>query len=135
MISIKLQSNLVEIRLRHRCSPVNLLHFFRTPFSKNTPAWLFLKIIISARRILSSVLPEKLLLKIPRQYHAPTKITFADNQHKFDSRTTSFLLKWFLNSSSNLLYYRLVSKFLKFKYTIFKIGSRSCLYLVVRKSF
>ena len=29
--------------LRHRCSPVNLLHIFRTPFSINTSGWLLLK--------------------------------------------------------------------------------------------
>ena len=27
---------LIEIVLRHWCSPVNLLHIFRTPFLKNT---------------------------------------------------------------------------------------------------
>ena len=36
MISIKL--------LRHGCSPVNLLHIFRTPFPKNTSGGLFLKL-------------------------------------------------------------------------------------------
>ena len=36
MTSIKLQSNLIEIALRHGCSPINLLHIFRTPFTKNT---------------------------------------------------------------------------------------------------
>ena len=30
------QSNFIEIALRHECSPVNLLHTFRTPFLKNT---------------------------------------------------------------------------------------------------
>ena len=25
---------------RHRCSPVNLLHMFRTPFLKSTSGWL-----------------------------------------------------------------------------------------------
>ena len=35
-ISIKLQSNFIEIELWHGCFPVNLLHFFRTPFPKNT---------------------------------------------------------------------------------------------------
>ena len=29
--------------LRHGCSPVNLLHIFRTPFSKNTSGGLLLK--------------------------------------------------------------------------------------------
>ena len=35
-ISIKLQSNFIEIALQHGCSPVNLLHIFRTPFPRNT---------------------------------------------------------------------------------------------------
>ena len=38
-ILIKLQSNFVEIALQHGCSPVNLLHIFRTPFPKNTSGW------------------------------------------------------------------------------------------------
>ena len=38
-ISIKLQSNFIEIALRHGCSPENLLHIFRTPFLKNTSGW------------------------------------------------------------------------------------------------
>ena len=43
-ISIKLQSNFIEITLWHECSPVNLLHIFRTPFLKNTSRWLLLDI-------------------------------------------------------------------------------------------
>ena len=35
-ISIKLQSNFIEIALWHGCSLVNLLHIFRTPFQQNT---------------------------------------------------------------------------------------------------
>ena len=42
MISIKLQSNFVEIALQHGCSPVNLLHIFRTLFSKDTSERLLL---------------------------------------------------------------------------------------------
>ena len=34
--------NFIEISLRHGCSPVNLLHIFRTPFPKNTSGELFL---------------------------------------------------------------------------------------------
>ena len=41
-ISIKLQSNFTEIALLHGCSPVNLLHIFRTSFPKNTSGWLLL---------------------------------------------------------------------------------------------
>ena len=36
--------NFIEIALRHGCSPVNLLHIFRTPFPKNTSGWLLLLI-------------------------------------------------------------------------------------------
>ena len=35
--------------------------------------------IIYTRRILSSVLQEKLPVTFCRQYHAPMKVTFADN--------------------------------------------------------
>ena len=43
IISIKLYCNFVEIAIWHGCSPVNLLHIFRTPFYKNTSEWLFLR--------------------------------------------------------------------------------------------
>ena len=42
VISVKLQSNFIEIAPRHGCSPVNLLHIFRTPFFKNTSGCLLL---------------------------------------------------------------------------------------------
>ena len=32
---------------RHGCSPANLLHIFRTPFSKNTSRWLLLELIFA----------------------------------------------------------------------------------------
>ena len=43
VISIDLQSNFVEIALRHGCFPVNLLHIFRTLFYKSTSGRLLLK--------------------------------------------------------------------------------------------
>ena len=43
-ISIKLQSNYIEIAFWHGCSPANLLHIFRTPFLKNTSRQLSLNI-------------------------------------------------------------------------------------------
>ena len=36
VISIKFQSKFIGITLQHWCSPVNLLHIFRTTFPKNT---------------------------------------------------------------------------------------------------
>ena len=41
-ISIKLFCNFIEIALRHGCSPINLLHIFRTPFLKSTSGRLLL---------------------------------------------------------------------------------------------
>ena len=43
VISIKLLCNSIEITLQHGCSPVNLQHIFRTPFSRNTSGWLLLE--------------------------------------------------------------------------------------------
>ena len=44
-ILIKLLCNFIEITLWHGCSPVNLLHIFRTAFLKNTSVWLLLVVI------------------------------------------------------------------------------------------
>ena len=45
VISIKFLYNFIEITLWHGCSPVNLLHIFRTPFPKNTSGGLLLLIL------------------------------------------------------------------------------------------
>ena len=42
MPKCNLLCNFIEITLRHSCSPVNLLHIFKTPFPKNTYEELFL---------------------------------------------------------------------------------------------
>ena len=39
-----LQSNFIEITLGYGCSPVNLLHIFKTLLPRNTSGWLFLNI-------------------------------------------------------------------------------------------
>ena len=38
VISIKLLYNFTEITIRHACSPVNVLHIIRTPFTKSSAA-------------------------------------------------------------------------------------------------
>ena len=43
VISTKMQSNFIEIKLRHGCSPVNLLHIFKTSFLNNTSGGVLLK--------------------------------------------------------------------------------------------
>ena len=40
----KCEITLFEVTLRHECSPVNLLHIFRTPFPKNTSGCLLLSV-------------------------------------------------------------------------------------------
>ena len=40
----KVASNFIETALRDGCSPVNLLHIFRTPFPKNTSGGLLLNV-------------------------------------------------------------------------------------------
>ena len=45
MISIKSLCNFIEIAFRRGCSPVNLLHIFKTLFPGNTSGWLLLNIV------------------------------------------------------------------------------------------
>ena len=48
VISIKLQSDFIEVTLRHRCSPVNLLHIFTTILPKNASGGLLLKFLLDS---------------------------------------------------------------------------------------
>ena len=52
-VSIKLQRNFIEITFRHWCSPVNLLHIFRTPLLKNTSGrlLLYLSVLYSPKKL------------------------------------------------------------------------------------
>ena len=52
-VSMKLVCNFSEITLRRGCSPVNMLHIFRTPFL-NTSEWLFLYLTDQQKFALSS---------------------------------------------------------------------------------
>ena len=47
VILIELLCNFIEIGLRHICSPVNLLHIFRTPLPRNTSVWLLLHLVVT----------------------------------------------------------------------------------------
>ena len=51
-ISIKLLCNFTEIALKHGCSPVNLLHIFRTPLYRNTSGGLLLFITFFCKMLL-----------------------------------------------------------------------------------
>ena len=64
----KVVCNFIEIALWHGCSPVNLLHIFRTPFSKNTSGWLLL--IDSSKTF--DIIDHLLLLKRLEMYFVNT---------------------------------------------------------------
>ena len=44
------RSNFIEITFRDGCSPVNLLHIFRTPFPRDTSGWLLLIYVVSSEK-------------------------------------------------------------------------------------
>ena len=48
VISKKLHGNFIEPALRHGCSPVNLMHIFRTTFLKNTAGGVLLNILTAS---------------------------------------------------------------------------------------
>ena len=48
--------NIIEITFLHECSPVNLLHIFRTPFPNNTSGGLLLKFFVAIEKSLNEAL-------------------------------------------------------------------------------
>ena len=73
LLTLTLQSNFIEITLRHGCSPVNLLHIFRTPFLKNTSGPLLLKISIHLQMVSEAAVCRcsinPVFSKIPKNLH------------------------------------------------------------------
>ena len=55
-ISIKLESNFIKITTPHGWSPINLLHIFRTPFTKNTYGRILYLLCLSIGSLLSQSL-------------------------------------------------------------------------------
>ena len=45
----------LQIALQHGCSPVNLLHIFRTPFPRNTSEWLLKLVLCKYHIVLKSL--------------------------------------------------------------------------------
>ena len=72
-------SAIIEIALRHGCSPVNLLHIFGTPFRRSTSGWLLLHFVwqirlrITAQSIIKNAGDEVLeildFIKKANEYH------------------------------------------------------------------
>ena len=110
-----LQSNFIESALRHGCSPVNLMHIFRTFFPKNTSGRLLLQ-YVHCNCLFSSLcrhifwnqpylsnqivfLPEQ-KIKTKFKYMSRTKRAFKMRQEAFSSFLKSFHL---LKIVSNLV--------------------------------
>ena len=78
-------SNFIEIALRHGCSPVNLLHIFRTPFPKNISEGPLLTVIIRG-------CPQVLLLLIS-EFTQVDKILFplkSSEKHRFSDASGGY---------------------------------------------
>ena len=59
----QIYSNFIEITLRHGCSPVNLWHIFRTPFSKNSSGWLLLSLTtLTLNKIKKAILSRRVTI-------------------------------------------------------------------------
>ena len=85
VVSIKLQSNLIKTTLQHECSPVNLLHIFRTPFPQNTSGWLLLYVVAILRMFalillgccsLHQLIQTDLIQRRPLPEAMPTKLLY-----------------------------------------------------------
>ena len=85
VISIKLLCNFIEITLRHGCSPVNVLHIFKTSFSKNTSGGLLLQFLLWL---------EVLCLTLRRMFSAC-------KTQKFDTHWKS--VDWFLHTGTTAI--------------------------------
>ena len=68
---VALQSNFIEIALRHGCSPVNLLYIFRTPFPRNTSGRLLLEDDFDDKELPCFDTKAKDLISFKNQRHLP----------------------------------------------------------------
>ena len=72
--------NFIKITFSHRCSPVNFLHIFRTPFLKSTSGWLLLTSFESGKNFDEVI--RKLLndfLTLDKWFNKSWEISFYDS--------------------------------------------------------
>ena len=118
LISIRFQSNFTEITLRHGWSPINLLHIFRTPFTKNASEWL-LYIYVHLRKSIWTVVwwKQSFLYWLLRscRYLLVTKICFS-NSAPISFRKLllhSFILKLYIHCfKKSLQFWRNAMRFI-----------------------
>ena len=65
----KVESNFIEIALRHVYSPSNLLHIFRTSFLRKTFSWLLLEYRVAHHNVRDTSSREKMHQKNFFSYH------------------------------------------------------------------
>ena len=75
MISIKFQSNFIQITLRHGCYCGNLLHIFRIPFPKNTTEGLLLLVTGSLSALKNFPVSEILKVETFKVYFWTIKVS------------------------------------------------------------
>ena len=117
VISIKLLCSFIKIALRHGCSPVNVLHIFRTPLED----WLCKRIVTKLinyfppKTVFWQIQGEQKLNNLPCDSHNPlspwAKVTLQHNCKptiylKRDSNTGVFL--WIMINSSEHLFERTI---------------------------
>ena len=83
----------LQITFRHGCSPVNLLHIFRTPFVKNTSRRLLLNVSdFNYFQNKTTVFPLKLLIFFQLNY------LHVSYQNSLFAKSAKFIVKEFQNS-------------------------------------
>ena len=90
-----------QIILLHGCSPVNVLHIFRTPFFKNTSGWLLLSNVsfrISTGKLFETkaylVLKFEIYFSVSHKFNSPN----SKGTIKLSFPVIASILKWFSNS-------------------------------------
>ena len=94
--NVQLLCNFIEITLRHGCSPIKLLHFFRTSFPKNISRGLLLLVFIRHNPILSNIFSSHLNFRTCyfRAYPIWLKILF--EKKKYIVTFSLFFIKYLL---------------------------------------
>ena len=86
---VRFQTNFIEIALRHGCSPVNLLHNFRTPFPKNTSEGLRLSYISKESN------------KVPKRHSSSEMLDFEISHENWRQKILEIHFVVFQNQFSN----------------------------------
>ena len=94
----QIYSNFIEITLWHGCSPVNLLHIFRTPFSKNTSRWLLLSLTtLMLNEIKKTILSRRVTIVLSDLCHP---LNLLESTNRLELQNTQnfevfYCIKWY----------------------------------------